>query len=168
MFQLQPQLYAAVQPHAAQEAVGQADLSVAVSAQRALQGEQPGRGGGETRQCCGEVGEHFAYALLLCRAEWRCDARRARRTGVRLGAVGTEQGGRHDGGAAHRRRAGGAGIGQPPGTAAAVARQGEQNGPRAAAVAGVPVAAQRPALAGAQMPGQRVGAGMAGQMSEGG
>ncbi len=44
VFQLQPQLYAAVQPHAAQEAVGQADLSVAVSAQRALQGEQPGRG----------------------------------------------------------------------------------------------------------------------------
>ena len=39
-------------------------------------------------------------------------------------------------------------------------------GPRAAAVAGVPVAAPCPALAGAQVPRQRVGAGMAGQMGQ--
>lgn len=91
-----------------------------------------------------------------------------RRTRRRTRSGGAEQSIRHDSGVAGCCCASRASIGQPPREAAAVAGEGEQYRSGTPAVTRVPRAALYPALAAAQVCRERVGAGMAGQVCQGG
>lgn len=160
-----PDFPASAQAHAAQQARRQAGATAGVGAQRALDGEEAGSGGGELRQCGGEVGERLPHPQAFLGPEpvrATCGCRPG--GGVRTAELRVGD----DGGVAGRGRAGRAGVGQPPGAAAAALGEGEQDRAGAAAVAWMPAAALGPALAGAQVPGQRVGACVAGQMGQGG
>ncbi|OEV19339.1 hypothetical protein AN221_17590 [Streptomyces nanshensis] len=165
MFQFGPELGTAVQPHAAQKTAGESDAASAVGAQGALQGQQPGGGGGEAGQRHPEVGEHFPHAQAIARAVRGTSAPGG--CTARPGSCGGRQGVGYDGGVGGGGRAGGACVREAPHASAAVAGQRQENGAGAAAVARVPGAVAGPALAGPQVPGQHIAPGVAGQVRQG-
>jgi hypothetical protein len=150
--------------HSAQESAGQVYLPVAIGAQRALQREQSGGRGGETRQHGRETIERLshmpAFVVPLRPASSTSYARRTRWAG--------RQGIRNRCCVRNCSCAGGAHVRQAPDSAALLAHEHQEQGAGARLLTRVPTATAFPALARAEMRRKYVTAGMLGQVSNGG